>query len=65
MEGGPTMPADFTTAFTWVWDNLTAVLTFITGSALLLLPFAFKMSRKAISAVKSLMGTGGGRGYGK
>lgn len=60
MEGS-SMPADFTTAFSWVWTNLTTVLTFITGSALLLLPFAFKMARKAISAVKSLMGTGGGR----
>lgn len=61
MEGGTTLPADFTTAFSWVWSNLTTVLTFITGSAILLLPFAFKMSRKAISAVKSLMGTGGRR----
>lgn len=55
------MPEVFSTAFEWIWTNMSTILTFITGSAILLLPFGFKIARKGVSAVKSLMGTGGGR----
>lgn len=50
------------TAMTEIWAQLGQVLTLVTGSALLLLPFGFKVARKAIAGIKSLMQTGGGRG---
>jgi len=56
------MPEIFTTAFEWIWTNMSTILTFITGSAILMLPFGFKIARKGVSAVKSLMGTSGRKG---
>lgn len=47
-------------AMTEIWSQLGQVLTLVTGSALLLLPFGFKVARKAIAGIKSLMQTGGG-----
>lgn len=54
------MPENLGSVLTEVWAQVGLVITTITGSALLLIPVGFKFARKAISATKSLLGTGGG-----
>lgn len=54
------MPESFGTVLSEIWTQVGLVLTTIAGSVLLLIPVGFKFARKAISATKSLLGTGGG-----
>lgn len=43
-----------------MWEQVSNMVTIITGSAILLIPVAFMVIMRTIRAGKSLMGIGGG-----